>query len=514
MIFYGEDKAMSSITESRRSFFRTAGMTVGASLLLPRLALRQSGILAQTQLESVTKLGSGKPDYTLHIRTSPIEIAPNRIISVTNYNGQFPGPLLRLKEGRQVTVDIYNGTDTPEQLHWHGQKVSVDVDGAAEEGTPFILPRGNRRVTFTPSPSGFRFYHTHNRAGANLAADQYGGEVGPVYIEPAHEPGRFDHEVFLVLKEFEPTFSRGGDMAQDFLSPAEPNKALKETGESSMKASLAKGRPHGYEVSYRSFTINGRMLGHGEPIRFKQGERVLFHILNGSATEIRSLALPGHSFRVMALDGNAVANPITVPVLWIGTAERVSAIVEMNRSGVWVLGYLDDGDRGHGMGIVVEYAGRTGKPQWVAPLPFKWNYMRFAKNGATVAAADETFELIFAKDNAAEEGFNRWTINGTAYPMTGEPAPAAFHLKQGKRYRLQMRNASDDIHPMHLHRHSFELVSIAGKPTAGVLKDVVMLGGYQEMEVDFVADNPGATLFHCHQQLHMDFGFMTLFDYV
>jgi FtsP/CotA-like multicopper oxidase with cupredoxin domain len=77
-----------------------------------------------------------------------------------------------------------------------------------------------------------------------------------------------------------------------------------------------------------------------------------------------------------------------------------------------------------------------------------------------------------------------------------------------------MRNASDDIHPIHLHRHSFELTRISGKSTSGILKDVVMLGGYQEAEIDFVADNPGLALFHCHQQLHMDFGFMSLFDYV
>jgi FtsP/CotA-like multicopper oxidase with cupredoxin domain len=77
-----------------------------------------------------------------------------------------------------------------------------------------------------------------------------------------------------------------------------------------------------------------------------------------------------------------------------------------------------------------------------------------------------------------------------------------------------MRNASDDIHPIHLHRHSFELTRTAGQPISGVMKDVVMLGGYQEAEVDFVANNPGLTLFHCHQQLHMDYGFMTLFEYV
>src|SRR5882724_2643395 len=497
---------MNTLSVSRRRFLTStsafAGAQIaGASLPFPFFAL------------GPRSLDQTSADYTLHIKTSPIEIAPKRIISAITYNGQFPGPLLRFKEGRPAMVDIYNDTDTAEQLHWHGQKVSVDVDGAAEEGTPFIPAHGKRRIAFTPSPAGFRFYHTHNRAGANLAAGQYGGEVGPVYIEQAQEPGRYDREVFLLLKEFEPSFSRGGDMPQDFLSPAEANKELREIGEASMKASLAKGMPHGYEVGYRSFTINGRMLGHGEPVRVKQGERVLFHILNGSATEIRSLALPGHSFEVVALDGNPVPNPAQVPVLWLGTAERISAIVEMNHPGVWVMGDLADDDRRHGMGIVVEYAGRTGKAQWIAPPSFKWNYARFAKAGATAPSPDETIEMIFAKDNAAEKGFNRWTINGVAFPMSDEMIPASFHLKQGKRYRIRMRNASDDIHPIHLHRHSFELTSLAGKPTAGILKDVLMLGGYQEAEVDFIADNPGLTLFHCHQQLHMDYGFMTLFAY-
>ena len=303
-------------------------------------------------------------------------------------------------------------------------------------------------------------------------------------------------------------------MDLDFLSPSARVKALQEQGESAMKASLAKGMAKGYEVGYGSFTINGRMLGHGEPIRVKQGERVLFHVLNGSATEIRSLALLGHSFYVVALDGNPVPNPARVPVLWLGTAERVSAIVEMNHPGVWVMGDMDNNDRRHGMGIIVEYAGGSGKPQWLAPPPRqRWNYMLFAKPGSTAPSPDETFEMTVVKDNAAEGGFNRWTINGIAYPMTGAINPAAFHLKQGKRYRIHMRNASDDIHPIHLHRHSFELTNIAGESTSGILKDVVMLGGYQEAEIDFVADNPGLTLFHCHQQLHMDFGFMTLFDY-
>jgi FtsP/CotA-like multicopper oxidase with cupredoxin domain len=504
---------MKNPAKSRRQFLKATGLAAGAFVLSPRGTLARAGMPGQHGESGGVTSESNPADHTLHIQNSPVEIAPKRILSVTTYDGQFPGPLLRFKEGQQVTVDVYNHTDTPEQLHWHGQKVPTDVDGASEEGTPFIPPQGKRRIVFTPNPAGFRFYHTHNRAGANLAVGQYSGQVGPVYIEPRNEPGRYDREVFLVLKEFEPGFSRGGDMAMDFLSPATRVKTLEEAGESAMKASLAEGRPYGYEVGYDSFTINGRMLGHGEPIRVKQGERVLFHILNGSATEIRSLAMPGHSFQVVALDGNPVPNPAQVPVLWLGTAERISAVVEMNHPGVWIMGDLDNDDRRHGMGIVVEYAGRAGQPQWIAPPPFRWDYTRFAKVGATIPSPDQTIEMLFAKDNAAEDGFNRWTINGVAFPMTREMAPASFHLKQDKRYRIRMRNASDDIHPIHLHRHSFELTSLAGKPTAGILKDVVMLGGYQEAQVDFVADNPGLTLFHCHQQLHMDFGFMTLFDY-
>jgi FtsP/CotA-like multicopper oxidase with cupredoxin domain len=196
------------------------------------VALAGLGLSFESAAGSVVAAQDQAADYTLHIKNAAIETAPKRIISAITYNGQFPGPLLRFREGRATTVDVFNDTDTPEQLHWHGQRVGVDVDGSAEEGTPFVAAHGKRRVVFTPGPAGLRFYHTHNRAGANLAAGQYGGQVGPVYIETAREPGAYDREIFVVLKEFEPTLSRGGDMAQDFLSPGAANAELKDTAKS------------------------------------------------------------------------------------------------------------------------------------------------------------------------------------------------------------------------------------------------------------------------------------------
>jgi len=446
-------------------------------------------------------------DYTLRIAAGLAELAPDHIVSTTLYNGQFPGPLLRFREGQRVTVDVHNGTDAPELVHWHGQTIPSDVDGAAEEGTPFIPPHSMRRISFVPGPTGFRFYHTHVVPKSDLSRGTYSGLAGPVYIEPARNPGAYDREVFLVMKEFEPSFSKGGDMATDALA-GEPVPELQAIGK---KADAQFKGPKGYEVDYEHFAINGKMLGHGEPIRVKQGERVLIHVLNASATEIRSLALPGHFFSVVALDGNPVPRPATVPVLWLGTAERISAIVEMNTPGVWVLGDLDDDDRSHGMGIVVEYAGRNGEARWLAPPKFHWDYTRFGKSGAASPDPDETFEITVVKHNGALDGFNQWLLNGRAFSMAS--MTPRYTIRKGRRYRLKFRNASDDIHPLHLHRHSFELARVGGKTTSGIMKDVVMMGGFQEVEIDFVADNPGPTLFHCHQQLHMDFGFMALFEY-
>jgi FtsP/CotA-like multicopper oxidase with cupredoxin domain len=448
------------------------------------------------------------PDYTLRIATGLVELAPDHIVSTTLYNGQFPGPLLRFKEGQRVIVDILNDTDTPELVHWHGQMIPTDVDGASEEGTPFVPAHGMRRVSFVPKPSGFRFYHTHVIAGGDLNRGTYTGQAGPVYIEPKNNPGAYDREIFLVMKEFGASFSRGGDMAMDFLA-GDPIKELQQIGKRADE--LAKEKRKGFEVGYEKFSINGKMLGAGDPIRVKPGERVLFHVLNASAGEIRSLALPGHVFQIVALDGNPVPTPAEVPVLWLGTAERISAIVQMKHPGVWLMGDLDDDDRRRGMGIVVEYAAGSGKPQWIKPKPFRWDYTHFGKTDAKPAPPDETIEMTVVKHNAALNGFNQWTLNGEAFSM--ETMKPIHTVHEGRRYRIKFRNASDDIHPLHLHRHSFELTRVAGKSTAGVLKDVVMLGGFQELEFDFVADNPGLTLFHCHQQLHMDFGFMALFKY-
>jgi len=419
------------------------------------------------------------PDHTLDITPFELEVAAHRTIKTIAYNNQVPGPLLRFKEGQSVTIDVTNHTGGGEVVHWHGLFLPPEVDGATEEGTPLIAPGAHARYTFTPRPSGFRWYHTHTFAGKDLHKSQYTGQHGFLFIEPRENQARYDQEFFLALHDWEGQLEANPDGSMDPV----------------------------YEVS----TINGRVLGFGEPLRVKQGQRVLLQILNSSPTEVHWIAFAGHKFEVIALDGNPVPQPRVVPMLRLAPAERVSAVVEMNNPGVWVMGEVRKHIMAAGLGIVIEYAGSSGERQWIEPASLSWDYLSFTSSTAPSGQRPqaEPIPLVFESKFAGHGAMDHWTINGKSYPHTESPK-----LTAGRRYRLQFINRSTNNHPVHLHRHTFELRKLPGNPeTQGIMKDVVLVDAKTQVEVEFVANDPGSTLFHCHQQNHMDAGFMMLFQY-
>jgi len=446
---------------TRRRFAQVSGMAVG-SMLLPRVGW-----------------AAAAPDVKLEIAPYLLEASPKHRFRTVAYNGQVPGPLLRMRQGKEHSIEIHNLSGEPEIVHWHGLFLPPGIDGSMEEGTPMIAPGGAIRYSFKPDPVGFRWFHTHTFAGKNLTRAQFGGLHGFVMIEPRENPGRYDREVFLALHDWGGHFEGNDD---GFMNPV-------------------------YGVS----TINGKMLGFGDPLRVKQGERVLIHLLNSSPTEVHWIALPGHGFRIIALDGNDVQQPQTVAMLRLAPAERVSAIVEMKNPGVWILGEVRKHVQTAGMGIVIEYAGATGKPVWIQPADLVWNYQQFAAVGGTELSDNPAIPIVLAFDSKFQGHGSEelWRINGKSYPHTDEPV-----LTAGRRYRLIMKNLSMDDHPMHLHRHTFEVRRVDGSPEMhGLWKDVVLVRSKSTAEVEFLANHPGRTLFHCHQQDHMDRGFMMVFRY-
>src|ERR1700761_7598055 len=308
--------------------------------------LKVSGMTAASAALAAHAQIVAAPDYSIEIAPFGLQVSPHRTVKTLAYNGQVPGRLLRLEEGKAVTVEVSNRTGTSEVVHWHGLFLPSQMDGAEEEGTPMIAPGGRARYTFTPRPAGFRWYHTHVFAGKDLHKGQYTGQHGFLFVEPRSHPAPYDQEIFLALHDWDGQLLASDDGAMD---PA-----------------------------YNFSTINGRVLGFGEPLRVRSGQRVALQILNSSPTEVHWIALAGHQFKVTALDGNNVPQPQMVSMLRLAPAERVTAVVEMNHPGVWVMGEVRKHIMAAGMGIVVEYAGSTGEPRWDQPGELSWDYLQFA----------------------------------------------------------------------------------------------------------------------------------------
>ncbi len=414
-------------------------------------------------------------DHTLRIACTKLELARGIQIETLSYNDRVPGPVLRLRKGREVNINVENASDAEELVHWHGLAVSAMDDGTMEEGSAMIAPGESRRYSLAPCPGGTRWYHTHTRGGTDFTKSTYSGQFGFLIVEDGQDSGGYDQEVLLAIHHWEPTPMRSSD--------------------------------HSCKLKYRYACFNDKICSAAEPVKVRPGERVLFRLLNASATENVTLSFAGHHFEVVALDGNSVPRRTKVGTLSLAVAERVDAVVEMTNPGVWILGSTSVHERASGLGIPVEYAGASGPAVWREPLAPGWQYTSFGTQ-EDAPSPEQTFPMVFQRFPKADEIIDTWMINGHTFPHT-----APIVVEKGKRYRLAFYDASGCAHPLHLHRHSFELVSVHGKPTRGILKDVVNLPAYGHIEVDFFADNPGSTLFHCHQQLHMDGGFAQIIEY-
>jgi len=145
------------------------GFVLGAGAF--GMALGTAGGTAYTQIAS-------SADHSLRIAPLRLELARGKVIDTFAYNGTVPGPVLRLREGRQVGIDIRNDTDVDDIVHWHGLYLPSQSDGAMEEGSPMVPRGGTQRYEFVAKPAGTRWYHSHNMAGTDLRRSLYAGLYG------------------------------------------------------------------------------------------------------------------------------------------------------------------------------------------------------------------------------------------------------------------------------------------------------------------------------------------------
>ena len=241
---------------------------------------------------------SGQADYTLRIAPVAVELAPDHILSTIGYNNNSPGPVLRMREGKTVTVDVINDTDVPEFVHWHGMLIPPEVDEPRKRARRRFLHAVGAAISLCPaSPVLAGTTPTPWPEPISIAEPIPVSSDSSMSTE-ATIPGAMTR-VFLSVRDWEPFFTSGmeDDDDDDRAGPQPEKPAVLDTN------------PNGLEVNSMTYSINDKALGAGEPIRVKQGQRVLLHLLNASAIENRRIALAGHQFQVIALDGNPVPTP-------------------------------------------------------------------------------------------------------------------------------------------------------------------------------------------------------------
>ena len=255
-------------------------------------------------------------------------------------NGSVPGPLIRLREGQNVRLNVTNHLNEDTSIHWHGLLVPFQYDGVPGVSFPGIKPHKTFTYDFPIRQSGTYWYHSHSHL------QEQSGHYGPLIIEPAGaEPVSYDRDYILLLSEFTPLhphfiMSRlrtGEGYFNDKLS-SWTDKYPMSGAERRMWAEMRMLPTDIADVSAPTYTYlaNGRGAEEGLEYLFRRGERIRLRVINGSAMTFFNLRIPGLPMTVIAADGQNV-KPVEVDELQIATAETYDVIIEPGKADAYAI---------------------------------------------------------------------------------------------------------------------------------------------------------------------------------
>lgn len=489
-----------SPTLTRRAFLTSAAAgAAGAMLLLSRQSPAVAGALREVRLRAATGRARLLPK-------------PSGEISAWCYNGTAPGPEIRVRQGDRLRVEVENGLAEETTVHWHGVRVPHTMDGVPHL-TQKPIGAGERFVyQFDAVDAGTFWYHPHQRSFEQVGRGLY----GPLIIEE-REPVRIDRDVTWVLGDWRLT--KSGAVSEDF------------------------GNRHDIHHNGRvgnTVTINGRVP---DTFAVSAGERIRLRLINAANARIFSPDFTGLQPVVIALDGQPVSPhaPDRGRVV-LGPAMRADLILDMTGKPGSRVSIFDRFYEGLEYKLVdFAYADaplRERPPDW--PLALPANPLP-EPDLATASRNEITFTggmmgEIVAQDmgesmgqgapggmmldmNPMMGGMMRmmnsgpaWFINGVAADEASHDMKPALTLEKNKSHVIAMTNATAWHHPIHLHGHSFRVISRNGQPTRHrEWQDTVLVSPREKVEIAFLADNPGDWMFHCHVLEHQAGGMMAVF---
>jgi FtsP/CotA-like multicopper oxidase with cupredoxin domain len=483
-------------------------------------------------------------------------------------NGSVPGPLVRLKEGTNVRLNVTNHLDEDTSIHWHGLLLPFHMDGVPGISFPGIKPGQTFSYEFPIRQSGTYWYHSHS----GLQEQQ--GHYGPLIIDPAGDGlAEYDRDYILLLSEFTPLHPhkimdrlRKGEGYFNYQQTSWADDYPLTVEDRRMWAQMRMPATDIADVTGSTYTYlaNGRGPKEGLEYLFNPGERVRLRVINGSAMTFFNLRIPGLPMTVIAADGQNV-KPVGVDEFQIGTAETYDVIIEpraeaytivaesMDRSGMALATLasrpgarapippprkpplLDMGDMGmnHGDGgashsmdgmkmrdtlllppdvevgpgidmVSMAPVDKLGDPG-LGLRDVDHRVLNYRMLSALEPNRDtRTPSRLLELHLTGNMERYMWSFDGRMYSAVSD-VPIRFAWNE--RVRVKLVNNTMMAHPIHLHGMFFELVN-GQDPAHQPRKNIVIVQPGASAQFDLTANEPGDWAFHCHLLYHMHGGMM------
>ncbi len=420
--------------------------------------------------------------FTLRPGNASAQLLPAKYPAtpVRAYDGVIPGPEIRVTQGDRVRIDVDNALDEATTVHWHGLRVPNDMDGVPHLTQAPIGPGERFVYEFDVPDAGTYWYHPHHRSSEQVGR----GLHGPLIVEERN-PIAVDRDVTWVIDDWR--LDRDADISDDF------------------------GNRHDMSHAGRIgnvVTINGRIP---DEFEVRQGERMRLRLINAANARILALDFQDLLPHVIAMDGQPVAPHVPAGrTIVLAPGMRVDVVLDMNGEPGTRSAIIDTFRAGREHGLIDVVYGpqplRSGAPASAMTLPANTlpeprmtgivrHRVRFG--GGMMGRGGNMMGMM--------RGGSVWSVDAAA--GSGLPAEPLLTLERNRSHLIEMVNDTAWHHPIHLHGHSFRVVSRDGEPTRHrEWQDTVLMAPDERVEIAFVADNPGDWMFHCHILEHQAAG--------
>jgi FtsP/CotA-like multicopper oxidase with cupredoxin domain len=459
------------------------------------LLLGSAGVAAAAWLPR-SALGVATPAREFTLVAAPARASlvgpPHPETDVWAYNGRTPGPDIRVRQGEHIRVVVENRLSEETTVHWHGIRLPNAMDGVPHLTQKPIAPGENFAYEFTCPDAGTFWYHPHQRTFVQVGRGLYGA-----LIVEEREPVLVDRDVTWVLADWR--LLDDASISGDF------------------------GNMHDVSHNGRvgnTVTVNGRIP---ETFAVRAGERIRLRLINGANARIFGLEFEGHKPQIIALDGQPVEPhaPADGRVV-LGPAMRVDLLLDMTAQPGQRFRVIDTLYRGleyrlldlvYGSNAPLRDLAGAARVR-LADNPLPEPNLDNAQRHQIVLGGGMMGAMRTAMLDGKQVDIRTLMHDGLVWAINGVAAKGHVHeplltLERNRPCVLELVNDTMWHHPVHLHGHSFRVITRDGKPTSHrEWQDTVLLGKQERAEIAFVADNPGDWMIHCHILEHQAGGMM------